>query len=164
MYFQEIPQIYYEFDVNGNRVLKVVRDITSNVRFISSILENVTLYDEYDIREGETPEIISDKYYGTSEYHWIIMLTNQRFDYLNDWPMAYHVFEQHVIDKYTLEGLGDTHHYVDGRGFIVMQDALGAMAVSNYDFESQLNESKRRIKLISPAIINAVVTEYKRLM
>jgi hypothetical protein len=63
----------------------LVRDITRNVRFRKELFENITLYDEYDVVDGETPEIISEKVYGTPNYHWVIMLLNQNWDYLNDW-------------------------------------------------------------------------------
>ena len=50
MYFSYIPNIYYDFtDADGKQTLKVLKDITTNVRLIRSLLENITVYDEYDI-------------------------------------------------------------------------------------------------------------------
>jgi hypothetical protein len=51
-------------------------------------LDLITIYDLYDIEDGETPDIISNKIYGKPTYHWLIMLVNQRFDYIKDWPMS----------------------------------------------------------------------------
>ena len=74
MYFQNFPAIYYEYEIGGKKVLRTVTDITQNIRVVSSILDSITLYDEYDIMDGETPEIISNKIYGSPLYHWIIMI------------------------------------------------------------------------------------------
>jgi hypothetical protein len=86
MYFKEFPKFLYDFKYGNETKTSVVTDITRNVRFRKELLENVTLYDEYDIVDGETPEIIAEKIYGTPEYHWIIMLLNSRYDYLTDFP------------------------------------------------------------------------------
>jgi hypothetical protein len=87
MYFREFPKFLYDFKY-GDRETRtsIVTDITRNVRFRKELLENVSLYDEYDIVDGETPEIIAEKIYGNPEYHWIIMIANGRYDYLTDFP------------------------------------------------------------------------------
>jgi len=159
MYFQKIPNIYYLFDIGGKPVLKPVRDITFNVRFRKSILENITLFDEYDIKEGETIEIIANNVYGSPEYHWVIMLCNQKYDYVEDFPVPERLLEQYVSEKYP-DPFG-IHHYVDSQGFIVSPGTIGAVAITNYDHEVTVNESKRRIKLISPQLLGTILNEYK---
>ena len=88
MYFKEFPKFYYDFKGNdGKTELRLVRDITRNVRFRKEILSNITVFDEYDIQDGETPEIIAEKVYGNPNYHWIIMLANERFNYVYEFPL-----------------------------------------------------------------------------
>ena len=60
MYFDNFPSMLYPFKINGKVENKLIKDITQNVRLRKQILANVTLYDEYDIRDGETPEIIAE--------------------------------------------------------------------------------------------------------
>ncbi len=38
MYFKDFNKIYYEFDINGQRELEVITDITRNVRFRKEFL------------------------------------------------------------------------------------------------------------------------------
>jgi len=144
-----------------NRKTFLVTDITHNVRFRKQILDNITLYDEYDIKDGETPEIISEKFYGTPYYHWIIMLANQRYDYVADWPLNTHNLEVQVTDIYGAGNEYDTHHYVNSSGYVISGDQANAYPVSNYDYEVALNESKRRIKIISKELINTILKNYK---
>lgn len=117
MYFTKFPRLVYDFDLGASVDYKVITDITNNIRFRKQILENVFLYEQYEIKEGETPEIISEKIYGTPYYHWVIMLSNQRYDYVNDFPLT-----QVELDKFIEEKYGDKkelpHHY-EKNGFIV---------------------------------------------
>jgi hypothetical protein len=159
MYFSKFPSIYYDFIIKGKSVLKPVKDITNNVRFRNAILENITLFDEYDIQEGETPEIIAAKLYGSSQYHWVIMLCNQRFNYISDFPRTVRLLEEYVNEKY--EDPYGTHHWVNEQGFIVQEGVPGAVPVSNYQYEDDLNESKRRIKLISSNTLTQILNNFK---
>lgn len=108
--------MYYDFKIGGKSQLSIIKDITHNVRFRKEILENITLYDEYDIREGETPEIIAEKIYGNPQYHWIIMLLNERYDYITDFPLSYPELIAHTEQKYGAGNVNDIHHYVDYKG------------------------------------------------
>ena len=151
--------MFYTFDIKGEQVLKIVKDITYNVRLRKAILENILLFDEYDIKDGETPEIIAAKVYGDPNYHWVIMLCNQRYDYIKDFPMQSNVFNDYLKATYG-ETLYDIKHYVNSKGLIVNSNYYQAIPVTNYDYEVQLNESKRRIKLISPRLLSTVLANF----
>jgi hypothetical protein len=159
MYFDNFPTFLYPFKVNNKTEYKLVKDISQNVRVRKEILANITLYDEYDIREGETPEIIAEKVYGSPLYHWVIMLCNERYNYVDDYPLTQYELEKHITAKYGATHAYDTHHYVNAAGNIV--DSTQGTSISNYDYETNLNESKRRIKLISPSLLNTILKNFK---
>jgi hypothetical protein len=163
-YFNTLPEIYYNFILNGTEKLFIVRDITANVRPLKNTLDNITVYDLYDIVDGETPEIISHRFYGSPKYHWAIMIANQRYDYLNDWPLPYDRLVQYCIDKYGDGNIYDTHHYEDENGFVVNSDYPAATPIDNITYEDRINESKRTIKLVSLQIIQQMTSEFERLM
>jgi len=135
-------------------------DISRNIRFRKELLSNVTVYDEYDIVDGETPEIIAEKLYENPEYHWIIMLANDIYDYRKDFPLTQLQLEKFVSDKYG-EDADATHHYEDENGFVVNSNAPGAVSVSNRQYEEKVNESKRRIKVISRELLNVILNNFK---
>ena len=81
MYFNKFPSILYDFDIGSKTSVIQVKDITRNIRFRRDVLANITIYDEYDVLDGETPEIIAEKVYGNPQYHWIVMLINDVYDY-----------------------------------------------------------------------------------
>lgn len=163
MYFEEFPNFLYDFEINGSRKAILMTDITRNVRFRRDVLSNITIYDEYDIVNGETPEIIAEKFYGNSQYHWVVMLVNNRFDYTNDFPLDQPRLSAYIQDKYG-ELSDGIHHYVDANSNIVHQTAPGAVSISNRQYEDSVNESKRRIKLISKEVLTTVLNNYKEFM
>jgi hypothetical protein len=163
MYFEEFPNFLYDFDVNGKRKAMLMTDITRNVRFRRDILSNITVYDEYDIIDGETPEIIAEKFYGDAQYHWVVMLANNRFDYINDFPLDYPRLSAYIEDKYG-SAADSIHHYEDSTGNIVHSTSPGAASISNRQYEEDLNESKRRIKIISRDLLATVLNNYKEFM
>lgn len=160
MYFDNFPTFLYPFKINNKTEYKLVKDISQNVRVRTAILSNITLYDEYDIRDGETPEIIAEKIYGSPSYHWVVMLCNNKYNYIDDFPLTILQLERHIDQKYGANKYA-THHYVDSNGYIVDSSQPGASSVSNYDYEFTVNESKRRIKLISATLLNTIIKNFK---
>lgn len=242
MYFEKFPKIYYDFPQDATSSdLQILTDITVNVRIRKALLENITLYDEYDIKEGETPEMIAEKVYGNPELHWIIMLANQKYNYLNDYPMSSEELYNYAVDKYGEQNLQVIHHY-EKDGIIINPTAVlklplhtasllkkhdfiigdpqgnariesvdattntcvvkmtygsfkpghavtvkgfrngiydnvinfqipqlnnafsitdDVQEVDNYHYELQINESKRRIKLISSRLVDQIIREFQ---
>ena len=135
-------------------------DISRNIRFRKEILANITAYDEYDIVDGETPEIIAEKIYGSSEYHWVIMLANERYDYIGDFPLTEPMLEQFIKDKWG-DSANSIHHYEDGNGNTVPSNWPLAVPVTNDAYEREVNESKRRIKVISKELLSRILKDFK---
>ena len=165
MYFENFPKILYEIDdANGDPKAVYMTDITRNIRFRRDLLSNITVYDEYDIVSGETPERISEKVYGTSLYHWIIMLANERYDYRKDFPLTQLALDNFVSDKYGVENINGIHHYIDANGYRVHSGYPGAVSVSNIQYEDYINESKRRIKIIPKGTIDVIFNNFKKII
>lgn len=164
MYFKKFPEMLYNFPIGGKEKVIVVRDITVNVRVLKKVLENISLYDTYDIVSGETPEIVSAKLYGSSQYHWALMIANQRFDYIADWPLTYDRLEQYCIDKYGVDNVQMIHHYENAEGFVVDSSYPMATPISNLTYEDRINESKRSIKIISKQLLEQIVNEFTKLI
>lgn len=138
----------------------VLTDITRNIRFRRDVLANITVYDYYDIIEGETPEIVAEKIYGNAQYHWIVMLVNDRYDYLGDWPLTQANLDQYVIDKYG-DAVNSVHHYENSKKMTVPSNWPSAVPITNANYEAQVNESKRKIKIISRDLISTILKNFK---
>lgn len=164
MYFEQFPEIYYPFNIKGKEEIKVIRDITRNVRVIKEIASSITLYELYDIVNGDTPELISERFYGTAQYHWVLMLINERYDYISDFPLSQPVLNLYVTQAYGEGNENAVHHWIDENGFIVSSDIAGATSVSNSQYEDTINESKRTFKIVSPELITKLVEQFLQII
>jgi hypothetical protein len=91
-YFENFPTIEYE----GQRV----RDITRRNSFTKLVSTNPLLFLPYTVREGERPEDIANFYYGSTDYTWLVYISNNIIDPYHQWPMAEADFNNYLIEKY----------------------------------------------------------------
>lgn len=87
MLFKNYPQITYRI---GNKDITLV-DIFKNISFTN--VENNNAFDDYYIQDGETPENVSLKFYGTTSYGWLVLLVNGILDIKKDWFISASEFE-----------------------------------------------------------------------
>ena len=174
-YFESFPNRLYDLKGNGQQTL--VKDIFRRMKVRDSIKNNLALYATYDVVPGDTPETISFKHFGSTDYFWVICLMNDITDRYYDWPLDYQAFEEYVNDKYdnpqaihhyekdqssgatTGNGPGDFSHKIE-----VNSTDADAQSVSNYEYEQRLQDQKRQIKLLDKAYLNQFVEEFERLV
>ena len=167
-YFEKFPKIYY--DANADGKYKVMTDIISRVKLVDSVKENILNFDYYNVKDGETPEMIAHKYYDDPELHWTILVVNDIIDYYTEWPMSVQKFEEFMKDKYANpQGI---HHYeisqTSGNTELVIDvgmnttDYPSATAISNYTYEDRLQEQRRQIRLIQPQYMGGFVKEFEK--
>ena len=87
-----------------------------------------TVFNKYTIRDGERPDTMAERLYGTSERDWIIILTAGITNIKNEWPLGNYDLYRYVEAKYGTE-LNDIHHYEtremkNDRGEIVVPKGL----------------------------------------
>jgi len=165
-YFKSFPVIVYPFTTfrNGPE-FRAVKDIVLNVRIIKEIISGIQYYDYYDIIDDERIEVIAEKLYGDPNLHWVLMLINERFDYINDFPVSDDRLNEIIEEKYGVGSHNQTHmlfgvpHFEDEFGNVVDSGAPLSRAITNYEYEFRINESKRRIKTIDQRLIGQISRE-----
>ena len=99
-YFNYFPKVYY-FPNQELESLDVLTNITTRFSFEQKFKENSSTYYKYTVQDGETPEIIAAKLYGSSEKHWVILNMNDIVDPLYDWPLSQRNIIKFIDSKYT---------------------------------------------------------------
>ena len=99
-YFNTLPKIITP-DENGNSIL--LTNLVTRARLIEQLQNNPMLFYEYAIQDGDTPEIIAEKYYGDPFRYWIILLSNELLDPLWDWPLSDAMLLEYIDTKYATE-------------------------------------------------------------
>ena len=227
MYFKSFPYTLYSLD--DISTVQVVTNITNRVSLPDEVKNNLSLYDEYDIRDGDTPELVADRFYSNPELHWLILHYNEIIDPRFDWPLDTNNLNRQVASKYA--NVNGIHHYEDangnyangnvyllssndftefniddviinitntGTGYITQKNSssnvrvtvttggfisgdrikniantsssanitstvlLSGTPVTNYTYEDEVNESKRKIKILKNAYVDAIVSDFKK--
>ena len=175
MYFAQFPTIFY--DAVGKTEPKIVTHLLKRVAVHSKARETTALYDTYDLRNGETPEMIAHKYYGDAEYHWVIMLVNNITDRYHQWPMNTRQFLAHLAERY--DNVDGVHHYevnqvsgdtsvkinigtsnIDENGNTISNATL----ITNREYEEEKQDTIRRIRMLEPAYLEQFIEDFQNLI
>ena len=225
MYFQKFPYTFYTLD--DRKTTQVIQNILIRNKINDEVKNSFVLYDEYDVRDGDTPEILAYKFYGDSNLHWLILQMNEILDPRFDWPLDTVKFQDYLNSKYPdIDGID---HYEDsnqnpingnvilnasvfnnynvgdvvynlsskGIGFITTSSSASLIVtvteggfkagneISNkivgtnqatitsttsitgtpvtfYVAEDRANEAKRRVRILKPQFVSAIVAEFDR--
>jgi len=175
MYFRNFTKGMYDIKGDGNK--KLVTDLMTRVKVREKILNESMLYDTYDVPNGEKPEDTAFKHFGSAQYHWVILLTNDITDRYYGWPLTDQDFETYITQKY--DNPDAIHHYEitqssgpqTGNGpddysykIEVNSTEPGAQSVSNREYEQRLQDEKRQIKLLDPNYLITFLDEFEKLV
>ena len=168
-YFTRFPTIMY--DPAGDGSAKVITNIMSRVRLRASMKKEIIMLDKYKVKENETPEIVADKHHGSVYYHWVVMLVNNISDVIHDWVKSTRQLQKYLQSKYTEAQLTEAHHYEIPQSsgdttvnIQVPQGTSDAVTITNYEYETALNESKREIDLLRNEYLEFFVEEFDELI
>ena len=172
MYFDAFPVIPY--DSKGDLNYKDVTNLLRRVGMRAKLKSNTLLYDTYNVKEGETPEIIAHKLYGDAQLHWIILLINDITDRYHQWPMSGGQFLDYLNDKYsnpdaihhyeTTQTSGDTKVKIEVINDVDEDAYTGLTPITNREYEEQEQDKKRQIRLLDPSFVEQFIDEYKKLI
>jgi hypothetical protein len=209
-YFNYFPLVEYSLEdkiTNLNLVTNIIFRFIFNDKFKS----DTSVFYYYSVKDGDKPEDIAYKVYGSPERHWIILGLNDIVDPLNDWPMDQRTFKAYLDDKYGAEG-ANNNPVIDGfdwskanvKNYVIIDTVkdlqtdkltveeynVDANTYANttvstttktlvdgdqieivrtkrqdsyFDYENNINENKRFIKILKPEGIKAVESEFRRL-
>ena len=210
-YFRELPDILYQSNllhkVSSQEYIRI-KNIFRRVKIQDWIAENTNFFNKYTIRDGERPDTMAERLYGSSDRDWIIILTAGITNIRNDWPLSNYDLYRYVEAKYGTD-LNAIHHYEtievrDNKGRLILpagqrvdqnftiptpydasatnfyvgvrpqsdnidyrsvnSDINPVTGVSNYEYETQLNESKREIEVMKPIYLQQFLNDMRELM
>ena len=172
MYFDAFPVIPY--DSKGDLNYKDVTNLLRRVGMRAKLKSNTLLYDTYNVKEGETPEIIAHKLYGDTPLHWIILLINDITDRYHQWPMSGGQFLDYLNDKYsnpdaihhyeTTQTSGDTKVKIEVFNDVDDDAYTWLTPITNREYEEQQQDQRRKIRLLDPSFVEQFIDEYQKLI
>lgn len=146
MYFKTLPNLEYRTKlVDSNSSLNTVtaKNFFRRGKIRADIFQNASFFTKYAIVGDERPDQVSEKFYGSPLYDWVILLTNNILDVYNEWPLSQQAFYDFLIQKYgseeqfyqvkhykTLEVRNSTNQIVQNAGLIVDTTFYNQLAVA----------------------------------
>lgn len=145
---------------------KYIADFFRRVVVNEKYSKTAAVYVPYTVEEGETPEMVSYKFYGTPFYHWIILMMNNITNPREEWPLDSNQLERKISVMYPDNNPYDIYEYRNTETrYVEDYDAEKLIQgiiypVTIYDYESEMNEHKRIIKVLQPAFLDEFVRSY----
>ena len=193
-YFRELPNIQYLSrlsDVSTNEEYITVKNIFKRAAIRTDIINIITSFVYYQIEDNQRPEQIANKVYNNSELDWVILHTNSITNVREQWPLSNTDLYNYMLDKYGSDDkIAEVHHYEttevkDEYNRIIIPSGLNVDAdftitysklnntvhtenptapITNYEYETKLNEKKRQIRILRPEYLSVVVSDLKNSM
>ena len=166
MYFYKFPTI--DYDVTGDKETTKIQDILTRIAVRKGVRDRNVLFTKYEVKDWETPESVSNHFYHSPHYHWVILLMNKMFSRYYDWPLSERALQAYVLDKYTDPTA--TSHYeaaqTSGNTAVklrVKSDFSGAAAITYLEYERTLNEAKRPINILGEFYLGQFLSEHSKI-
>jgi hypothetical protein len=161
---------------------------------ISLIREYNNSYDKfytYLVKDGERADIIAYNQYNDASLDWVIYIINEMIDPYSSWVMTNSNFISYIEDKYGVSAArlnsviieesihhyyykgiaSDTQEIISSYNYTMTKETYdklgnpsGWVPKSIFDYEDEMNESKRTIKLLRSNYINEFKTQFKDLI
>lgn len=168
-YFANLPII----DYSGVKL----RDLMTSARIAREVLDTGVVFYPYTLQDGDTLTSIAYDYYGSVEFDWLVLFSNQMVDPVFDWYMSSDDFDLYIEANYgsVPTAMHTIHHYESHQGGLeytptdyaynptgLDESGLVLYAVDCYTWESRKNEAKRSIRLINKKYASAIALELEK--
>ena len=90
-YFRELPDLFYQSPLstrNSSKEYVRVKNLFRRVKLRDDLQNVFTLFNKYEIDEGERPDTVAEDLYGSADLDWIVMLTAGIINVRDQWPLS----------------------------------------------------------------------------
>jgi hypothetical protein len=172
---------------------RTVKNLFKKGKLRDDIFGDLTFFTKYQIIGDDRPDNVAYEVYGDETLDWLILLSNNILNVQTEWPLTQDSFQNFLINKYgSDEIIFETHHYettriIDSSGVTIVPAGLIvdsnysveyydsnlesyvtktniAVPVTNYDYESKIEDAKRNIFVLKADYINVVLNDMDEIM
>jgi len=171
----------------------VVKNLFKRGKLRDDIYQNIAFFTKYEIIGNDRPDNVAAEIYGDSDLDWVVLLSNNIVNIQSEWPLLQNDFDRFMLDKYgTYDKMNDTHHYEtkevkNTAGAVIVPEGLQVASdysvtyydwyqsgeitrsditteVTNYDYESKLEDAKRNIFLLKNSYLHIITDDLEEMM
>ena len=189
-YFRELPDLFYQSplkDRNSSTEYVRVKNLFRRVKLRDDLQNVFTLFNKYEIGEGERPDTVAEDVYGSSDLDWVVMLTAGITNVRDQWPLSDYQLYKFAENKYGTElnnfAFYETTEVKDSSGRLILpkgkvvdsdfkipdpsnkaSDLNPVTGVTNYEYEVRKNDEKRLIYVLKEEYLQIYLSDLRRIM
>ena len=170
-----------------------VKNIFKKNELRPDILNDATVFTDYKIKGDDRPDNVAFELYEDSSLDWLVLLCNNIINIQTEWPLLQNDLDRFLLDKYgTYEKLNEVRHYEtkeikDSNGVVMVPQGLQVASdysitywddtirgyavetdvpnpITNYQYEMDIENRKRNIKVLKGIYLGIVRDDMKELM
>ena len=193
MYFKELPTLRYpSFLSDKNSSLDYVdaKNLFRRVKIRDDLKKYFTIFDRITVKDGFRPDQVAESVYGQSDLDWVVLITAGIVNVNNEWPLNSRELYEFALKKYganlnatkefeTIEVRDQRNRLILPAGKIVDEDFslpnpanpltnltgnAVRIGISNYEYETRINEKKRNIELLKPQYLQQFLKDMRKIM
>lgn len=180
-----LPDVFYNINpTSTNPKMILSKNFWRRAEILANYKASISLFDEYIVQNGETPESIATNLYDNPFYGWTILLANDIVNYHDQWARSASALNEYVMSKYTnpyAVKQYETTEVTDESGKVLLKAGLVVpstytlsyttqagfpitvspiTSITYYQYEERLNDEKEKIQLIKTDLIEDFVDAY----
>ena len=189
-YFRELPNILYPSflpEKTSSLDYILVKNVFRRVKLRDDLFNNFTIFNKYEIPEGARPDTVAEDLYGSSNLDWVVLTVAGIINVRNEWPLSNRDLYNYANDKYgeslnsnrffeTTEVKDSSGRLILPKGKVVDSDFTipkpgtptatlnPVTGISNYEYETRLNEEKRNINVLREENITEFLDDMREIM
>ena len=170
-----------------------VKNLFRRVKLRDDLQTVFTLFDKYEIPDGYRPENVAENFYGNDLLDWVVILTAGIVNIRNEWPLNSRDIFDYSFEKYgddlnatrffeTKEVKNSSGTILLNKGVVVDSDfefnyyedttnkyinvkgTSVRTGISNYEYETRLNDEKRSIFLLKSEYLQQFINDFRDIM
>jgi|TARA_B100001939_G_scaffold335059_1_gene336710 hypothetical protein len=189
-YFRELPNIFYQStktDRSSSNDYVQVKNIFRRAKLRDDLKYVFTSLVDYYIRDGFRPDTVAQEIYNDPELDWVVLTSANIINVRDEWPLNSFEVYNYSLEKYgkdlnqiryyeTTEVKDSSGRLILPKGKVVddnftIPDPSSPTAtlnpvsgVTNYEYETILNDAKRSIYIIAPSYLQIFLNDMKDIM
>ena len=142
-YFNQVPNFEYVSRLPDSQIgdYVKVKNIFKGVRIREDILQDLTVFEKYQVIGDDRPDNVAFNFYGESTLDWLILKCNNIINIQTEWPMTQEDFDRYLLKKYeTYDNIyNGIHHYEtieikNSKGVVMVPEGLQVPSNWTYTF------------------------------
>ena len=195
-YFDYVPNFEYVSRLTDAKKINdyvEVKNLFKRGIIRPDIFGNLAYFSKYKIIGDERPDEVANKIYNNSDLDWLVLLSNNVINQVEEWPLDQQSFQNYLVSKYgSEENIHTVHHYEsneikDSVGRVVFPGGLEVpqnisvdwydsgigeertstaftYAVTNYTYEERKQNDRRSIYVIKEEYVGLVIDNLEQIM